>query len=105
MKALFGIYPGPYRLADVEDLICNTMGGVVGWQVAYMFMVVLPSRDEIDASCRAQSREVSGMRRFWSAMFDYACSDFLYGVLIGGISILAPESENHFLYSLFHLLL
>ena len=20
------IYPGPYRLADVEDLICNTMG-------------------------------------------------------------------------------
>ena len=101
LTALFGIYPGPYRLADVEDLICNTMGGVVGWQVAYMFMVVLPSRDEIDASCRAQSREVSGMRRFWSAMFDYACSDFLYGVLIGGISILAPESENRFLYSLF----
>jgi hypothetical protein len=66
-----------------------------------MFMVLLPSCDEIDASCRAQSREVPGMRRFWSAMFDYACSDFLYGVLIGGISILAPESENRFLYSLF----
>jgi len=27
LTALFGIYPGPYRLADVEDLICNTLGG------------------------------------------------------------------------------
>ena len=27
LSALFGIYPGPYRLADVEDLICNTLGG------------------------------------------------------------------------------
>ena len=29
ITALFGIYPGPYRLADVEDLICNTMGGAL----------------------------------------------------------------------------
>ena len=101
LTALFGIYPGPYRLADVEDLICNTMGGAVGWQVAYMFMVVLPSRDEIDAACRAQCREVTGMRRFWSALFDYICSDILRGVLFGGLTILAPGSENHFIYRLF----
>ena len=101
LTALFGIYPGPYRLADVEDLICNTMGGAVGWQVAYMFMVVLPSREEIDAACRAQCREVTGMRRFWSALFDYICSDILHGVLFGGISILTQGSENHFIYSLF----
>ena len=37
ITALFGIYPGPYRLADVEDLICNTMGGAFGWQIAYVF--------------------------------------------------------------------
>ena len=30
ITALFVIYPGPYRLADVEDLICNTMGGAAG---------------------------------------------------------------------------
>lgn len=101
LTALFGIYPGPYRLADVEDLICNTMGGAVGWQVAYMFMVVLPSRDEIDAACRAQCREVTGMRRFWSALFDYICSDILHGVLFRGLTILAPGAENHFIYRLF----
>ena len=30
LSALFGLYPGPYRLADVEDLICNTLGGAAG---------------------------------------------------------------------------
>jgi glycopeptide antibiotics resistance protein len=34
LTALFGIYPGPYRFADVEDLICNTLGGAAGWQIA-----------------------------------------------------------------------
>ena len=100
LTALFGIYPGPYRLADVEDLICNTMGGAVGWQVAYMFMVVLPSRDEIDASCRAESRKVTGMRRIWSAMFDYVCSDILLDVLLGGLAILTPESARSSDYGL-----
>ena len=99
--ALFGIYPGPYRLADVEDLICNTMGGAVGWQVAYVFMVVLPSRDEIDASCRAEGRKVTGMRRIWSALFDFICSDIVYGVLIGGLKIMIPESGNTISYGLF----
>ena len=98
LTALFGIYPGPYRLADVEDLICNTMGGAVGWQVAYMFMVVLPSRDEIDASCRAECRKVTGMRRIWSVLFDYMCSDFLFGVLAGGLAILLPKSINDVIY-------
>ena len=31
---LFGIYPCPYRLADVDDLIVNTSGAVIGWLLA-----------------------------------------------------------------------
>ena len=91
LTALFGLYPGPYRLADVEDLICNTMGGAVGWQIAYVFMMVLPSRDEIDAQCRVAGRKVTGMRRIWSALFDYTCSDILCEVIIGGLAIVFPE--------------
>lgn len=32
--AVFGLYPCPYRFADVDDLITNTAGAVVGWLVA-----------------------------------------------------------------------
>ena len=77
LTALFGIYPGPYRLADVEDLICNTMGGAIGFQFAYLFNIMLPSRAEIDEYCRERGRIISGMRRFWAVLFDYVISAIL----------------------------
>ena len=66
LTALFGIYPGPYRLADVEDLICNTMGGVGGYYTASTFARVLPNRDAIDERCRKYGTRVTGMHRFWA---------------------------------------
>ena len=99
LTALFGIYPGPYRLADVEDLICNTLGGAVGWQIAYVFMMVLPSRDEIDAQCRAAGKKVTGMRRLWSTLFDFVCIDVLFDVLLGGFAILFPKLIDYTQYA------
>lgn len=32
--AVFGLYPCPYRFADVDDLITNTAGAAVGWLIA-----------------------------------------------------------------------
>ncbi|WP_367128621.1 VanZ family protein [Saccharothrix sp. HUAS TT1] len=32
--AAFGLYPCPYRLADVDDLMTNTAGALVGWLLA-----------------------------------------------------------------------
>lgn len=30
LTGFFFMYPGSYRLCDVDDLICNTLGGVLG---------------------------------------------------------------------------
>ncbi|WP_433262103.1 VanZ family protein [Actinosynnema sp. CS-041913] len=40
--AVFGLYPCPYRLADVDDLMTNTLGGVLGWLLARLLAGVLP---------------------------------------------------------------
>lgn len=95
ITALFGIYPGPYRLADVEDLICNTMGGAVGYQIAYVFAAILPKREEIDAESFAEGRHVSGPRRIWSAFFDYVCSFFLFLFIDGAVTLLFPEAAKY----------
>lgn len=87
LTALFGIYPGPYRLADVEDLLCNTLGGILGYQLGHVFSRFLPRREEIDARCRAAGRIVSGKRRFWAALFDFGCSVLLY-MFLGAIFVL-----------------
>ncbi len=34
LTGLFFIYSGSYRLCDVDDLICNTLGGVMGAWIA-----------------------------------------------------------------------
>lgn len=31
LSALFGIYPHPYRLFQLDDLILNTLGALIGW--------------------------------------------------------------------------
>lgn len=40
---LWGLAPCPYRLADVDDLITNTLGGVVGWFIGVALVRLLPS--------------------------------------------------------------
>ena len=98
ITALFGIYPGPYRLADVEDLICNTLGGATGYYIASVFARVLPSRDEIDERCRAAGTKVTGMRRLWAGLFDYVCIAAVYIFFIGVVRILYPEFEGYSIY-------
>ena len=71
LSALYGIYPGPYRLADIEDLICNTLGGALGYLLTDLLIKYLPDRDAIDERCRVRGRQISGWRRFWAVFFDF----------------------------------
>ena len=98
ITALFGIYPGPYRLADVEDLICNTLGGAGGYYIASVFAGVLPSRDEIDEKCRAAGTRVTGMRRAWAVLFDYVCIAVVYIFMLGAVRELNPGFTEYSIY-------
>ncbi|MFD0787463.1 VanZ family protein, partial [Micromonospora azadirachtae] len=48
--AVFGLYPCPYRVADVDDLMTNTLGAVAGWLIAVAVGRALPSAvpDHVD---------------------------------------------------------
>lgn len=46
LTGLFGIYPYSYRAFDVDDLIWNTSGALIGWIVAKAIGKVLPVRSE-----------------------------------------------------------
>ncbi|MCE6997254.1 VanZ family protein [Saccharothrix sp. S26] len=41
--AVFGLYPCPYRIADVDDLMVNTAGALVGWLLARWVGRLLPA--------------------------------------------------------------
>lgn len=46
LTGLYGIYPRPYRLCDIDDLITNTLGGVLGYLIMGIVDDFLPTRDE-----------------------------------------------------------
>ncbi|MFF4778022.1 VanZ family protein [Microtetraspora fusca] len=43
LTGLWGLYPCPYRLFDIDDLWINTLGAVCGWLVAGPLARLLPS--------------------------------------------------------------
>ena len=63
LTGLYFIYPHPYRLFDVDDLLINTIGGGLGYFVVGILMRYLPSRDNIDFKSLEDGKEVSGLRR------------------------------------------
>lgn len=64
LTGLYFIYSRPYRLFDVDDLMINTLGGLIGYFIVKLFMKFLPSRDIIDLDSLEEGKKVSGLRRF-----------------------------------------
>jgi len=83
LTGLYHIYPYAYRVFDVDDLIINTLGGIIG----YIFMGIvdnfLPTREEIDDESFRNSIVVSGLRRIAIFYLD----SFLFANLFIFISI------------------
>ncbi len=63
LSGLYFIYPGSYRLFDVDDLMTNTLGGVLGYALAGPLTRWLPSRETLDQISAARSERVSLLRR------------------------------------------
>ncbi|MDR1536775.1 MAG: VanZ family protein [Clostridiales bacterium] len=82
LTGLYGIYPRPYRLFDVDDLLLNTLGGVAGYLLYARFRRLLPSKERIDKADEKDSVRVSLLRRFVAFMVDYIPMSFLGALLI-----------------------
>lgn len=84
LTGLYFIYPYPYRLFDVDDLIMNTLGGVLGFYIMSLFTRFLPTREEIDKSSITAGTKVSGLRRLTAFFLDLV----LYIILTVPVSLL-----------------
>lgn len=71
LSRLYFIYPYPYRVFDVDDLIVNTFGGFLGYHLAAIFNLFLPSRMELDQKSYLAGERVSGLRRMTLFWFDF----------------------------------
>lgn len=70
LSGLYFLYPGPYRLADIDDIIQNTTGGCIGYTLGALAMWVLPSREKIDKEALEAGSQVTQIRVGLSLLID-----------------------------------
>lgn len=86
LSGLYGIYPRGYRLFDVDDLMLNTWGGMLGYAAAPLLAKLLPSREQLDQRAYLKGRGVTFCRRFAAFLLDW----LLIGILLIMCMIAVP---------------
>ena len=87
LTGLYGIYPRPYRLFDVNDLINNTLGGLVGWYFEALFRKIIPTRQRLDTVAYDRGNTVTYLRRFVALCFDGFILLSINGVILAFLSV------------------
>lgn len=80
LTGLFGMYRHPYRLFDVDDLITNTIGSMVGFGLALLLGRVLPDMDEVNREAWEKGSRATLTRRIVSFAVDLAVASVLAGI-------------------------
>lgn len=71
ITGLYGIYNCPYRVFDVDDLILNTFGGLLGFILTPLFTFFLPKAEELDENIDLEKKKVGYIRRFIAFSIDW----------------------------------
>ena len=70
LTGLYFIFPGSYRIFDVDDLMINTAGSMIGYGLGWFALRLLPSREELDRVSYRRGRQVSFPRRAVALVYD-----------------------------------
>lgn len=66
----WGLFPCAWRVADVDDVITNSLGTVIGVALAPLVLHWMPSHDEL-ADQRHVPRQITAMRRWFGQLLDW----------------------------------
>lgn len=70
VTGIYGLYDHPYRVFDVDDLMTNTLGGILGYLAAEWLSGLLPRIEQLDAQVDVSAKRVSYTRRAIAFMVD-----------------------------------
>lgn len=87
LSGLYFIYPRGYRLFDVDDLLLNTLGGIIGYFIGSLVIKILPSRDNIDKRAFTLGTKVTLTKRIVAFLLDIFLFHIIYFIFLSLFSL------------------
>lgn len=81
LTGLYFLYPKPYRFTQMDDLIDNTLGGMLGYALTPVIALLLPSRDEIDRISYLKGEHITPVHSFFAEFLDISVCALLLGAV------------------------
>ncbi|MEY9093293.1 VanZ family protein [Paenibacillus sp. RC84] len=84
VTGIYGIYNCPYRIFDVDDLLLNTTGGVLGFFIAPAVLALFPSKKKINEKAERLLAldEVRGMSVLLAVIIDLFISNMVVKIVL-----------------------
>ena len=93
LTGLFGVYPFAYRTFDVDDLICNTLGGVIGWGLGHLAVKLTQREAEVLPPVTHRPGFVRRAVALWTdAMIIDLCSVVPRLMVVVGLKVLLGDA-------------
>lgn len=101
LSGLYFIYPRPYRLFDVDDLILNTSGGTLGYLIEPLFVKLFPTIEQLNQEAEKERNIASFWRRLLALVIDLFIFNLIFQILGAVIKPLATQNYSIYLIGVF----
>src|SRR5699024_7095328 len=88
LTGIYGIYNCAYRLFDVDDLLFNTIGGIVGFLLAPILLVLFPKKEDVIEKAHQFENRVTPMSQLLALIVDFV---FIH-TIVYGMSLFTKET-------------
>lgn len=97
LTGIYGLYKCPYRLFDVDDLLLNSMGTLIGYLAAPIVLALFPSRASLQAKKESfeERRHAAPVAQLLALLVDYAIIRLSYSLTTGVVTANAFAEAAH----------
>ncbi|WP_078410419.1 VanZ family protein [Priestia abyssalis] len=97
VTGIYGIYNCPYRIFDVDDLLLNSVGSLVGFFAAPIFLSMFPSQKSVQAKSKQliEKDETRPLTQLFAIMLDIFIINLSWSFTLG---LITTNGIYEFLY-------
>lgn len=104
LTGLYGLFNRPYRIFDIDDLILNTFGGIIGFLVSPIFSYFLPDANRLEENLFLMEKSASKIKRIFSLGVDLFIIDLIKTIIKWDLKLFEQSILFFILFNLYFII-